>query len=112
MYDSYTYQAFPAIFGRETGIKPTLDSTLTFTPIYQTSPPLELQFLPSLLIYFTFTPLRLPLPPPLPLLRTFYLMVAQNITTFLFQFTLFAFPMSQAGCQKEFRNSWHGTHRQ
>ena len=62
--------------------------------------------------YFTFTPRRLTLPPPLPLFRTFYLMVAQNITTFLFQFTLFTFHLSQAGCQKEFRNSWHGTHRQ
>ncbi len=62
--------------------------------------------------YFTFTPLRLPLPPPLPLFRKFYHMVAQNTTVFLFQFTLFTFHLSQAGCQKEFRNSWHGTHRQ
>ena len=61
---------------------------------------------------FTSTPLRLPLPPPLPLFRTFYLMVAQNIAMFLFQFTLFTFHLSQAGCQKESRNSWHGTHRQ
>ena len=115
IYESWNrlaYQAFHAILGREITTKPTLGSTLTFTSIYQTSPPLQLWFLLHLLFICTSTPLRLPLPPPLSLPHTFYLMVAQNITTILFQFTLCTFPMSQAGCQQEFRNSWHGTHRQ